>query len=610
MRFADYIVQALESLGVTRCFMVTGGAAMHLNDAFRSSKHIDVVCMHHEQSCAIAAEAFFKFSGKVAAVCVTAGPGALNTLNGVWGAFADSAALIVIAGNCRTDHLTEEMQGSAHPRLFGDQDCPTRSVVSPVVKEFFRTMTGGVHDLSRCREVFGMATRGRPGPVWVEVPINIQGMPVQISEASGQDFLKPDASLGYPETISEDIITRLGRSRKPAIIVGSGIRCSGMRDSILEFAQKLNIPILPVWNSIDLVPSDHSCFAGRPGADGDRGGNFVQQEADLILILGARMHVRQTGFDFDAFARSATEILMVDIDQVEMTKPNLKLTAKYHADLKDLIPELLRRISPSLFEHSKEFKKFLEWARKVNKAYPILNEREAKVKSPQAVNPYVLIDHLFHALDERLPVVTSDGTAAVITQKVAHVAKGRRVITNKGCASMGFELPAAIGVYEAAQTPVACIAGDGSLMMNLQELAVIGCRTIPILIIILNNGGYHSIRQTQENYFEGKSIGCGSDSGLHFPSFALVAAAFGIDYCSITDDDNLHEFDFNQVSVTGKPLIVEVVVNQQVRFTPRMKTLKLSDQSLVSLPLEDMDPLLPEVELSRWAPGYKRPKIG
>lgn len=609
MRFADQIVTALESMGVTRCFMVTGGAAMHLNDAFRASKCIEVVCLHHEQSCAMAAEAYFKLSGKVAAVCVTAGPGALNTLNGVWGSFADSAALIVVAGNCRTDHLSEEMSSVVRPRLFGDQDCPTKSIVTPMVKDFHRSLSGDSSDLSRCKEVFRAATLGRPGPVWVEVPIDVQSATIECFEATCEETQDKPNILEDPVSVCRDIMARLLKSLKPVIIIGSGIRYSGSQHLILEFASEMHIPILPVWNSIDLVPNDHPCFAGRPGADGDRGGNFVQQAADLILILGARMHVRQTGFDFDAFGRGATEVLMVDIDAAELAKPNLRLTQKYCADLRYVAPQLLKEIPPRTVESKNNFKEFLEWAKKANKRFSILNEHEATIEGSQTINPYLLIDHIFRSLDTKVPVVTSDGTAAVITQKVAYISEGRRVITNKGCASMGYELPAAIGVFESTREPVVCIAGDGSLMMNIQELAVIGGRELPILIILLNNGGYHSIRQTQEKYFENNSIGCGVDSGLHFPSFKLIAAAFGLGYHLMQDNDDIYNHQFNRFCQLKKPSIVEVVVDQQVRFTPRMKTIKLPDQSLVSLPLEDMDPLLPEAELSEWAPNYKRPKI-
>lgn len=610
MRFSDHLVSVLDDLGVKHCFMVTGGAAMHLNDAFRLSNTISVVCLHNEQSCAMAADAYFKASGRMAAVCVTAGPGALNTLNGVWGAYADSSAMIVIAGQCRTDHIAEEFSGANRPRLFGDQDCPTRAVVSRLVKGFQRVMNPGLDELEGCRELISCALSGRPGPVWIEVPINIQGAELDtgVKDVKSATPKVAKTTRDY-SSLAEDFCERLSLATRPAIMVGNGVRFSNTENLILDLATELCIPVLPVWNSIDLVPSDHPCFVGRPGADGDRAGNFVQQRADCLIILGARMHVRQTGFDFESFAREADQVLMVDIDPSEMSKPNLKLTKAYNADLASFIPLVKANLLKKKHYLSAKFVEFLSWARQVHTELPILEEDDARLSSGSGVNPYQFVNQLFLSSDSRVSVITSDGTAAVITQKVAHVLPGRRIITNKGCASMGYELPAVIGVFEARGMPLICIAGDGSIMMNLQELAVISGRKIPVTIFVLNNEGYHSIRQTQQNYFGGNEIGCGMKSGLYFPSFAKLSNAFDIKYDLIKDFSALESFDFSLLHKCEGPRLIEVIVDKAVCFVPRMKTLKAIDNSLFSLPLEDMDPLLAEADLKRFAPNYDRPKI-
>lgn len=608
MRFCDHLIAGLETLGVTHCFMVAGGAAMHLNDAFRVSKKISVVCLHNEQSCAMAAEAYYKLSGRVAAICVTAGPGALNTLNGVWGAFADSAAMIVVAGQCRTDHISEELDAAARPRLFGDQDCPTRAVVSPMVKKFHRVMQPTQAELVKSINIMSESFSGRPGPVWIELPINVQGAALTVGAPINPTVctqLRDD--VGHVAPLAQDFVERVSNAERPVIIVGNGVRFSKTEADILEIASFCKIPILPVWNSIDLVPSDHPCCAGRPGADGDRAGNFVQQHSDCVIILGARMHVRQTGFDFPAFARSAKQVLMVDVDELEFKKPNLKISNSYHANLSDFIPLVKKNIEEKYEIFRDKFSYFLDWAKNVHIKNNILIEIEANIKAENAVNPYVFIDQLFRLTDSSTPVVTSDGTAAVITQKVAVISGDRRVITNKGCASMGFELPAAIGMFEASRSSVICIAGDGSIMMNLQELAIIGGRQLPIAIFILNNEGYHSIRQTQHNYFEGKEIGCGYDSGLYFPRFENVASAFDLNYMCIRDLNSDFSRVLSKVSDLTTPSIFEVFVDKNVKFTPRMKTIKRADQSLVSLPLEDMDPLIEKEKLEEFAPGYIRP---
>ena len=611
MRFADCIVELLEHFGVRRCFMVTGGAAMHLNDAFRVSKSIEVICLHNEQSCAMAAEAYFKISGQIAVVCVTAGPGALNTLNGVWGAYADSAGMIVVAGQCRTDHIAEELPADNRPRLFGDQDCPTRAIISPMVSGFHRVMQSSGSELHACARLMASASSGRPSPVWIELPINIQGAPM-LPAPSVSDFVQtvPINNDDSINAMAIDLARRLVASERPVMIVGSGVRSAGVHQLVLDLGASLNIPILPVWNSIDLVPSSHPCFVGRPGADGDRSGNFVQQYSDCVIILGARMHVRQTGFDFPAFARSASEVLMVDVDENEMNKPNLKLSGQYCADLALFMPAFAPLARELGQPQVAAFEKFLSWAKAALDAHPILGEDEAKLVSHKGLNPYTTIDVVFKSCHASLPVVTSDGTAAVITQKVAYIDAGRRVITNKGCASMGYELPASIGVFEATSSPVICIAGDGSIMMNLQELAIIGGRRLPVVIFLLNNHGYHSIRQTQNNYFDGNEIGCGVDSGLYFPKFESIAWSFDIQYLKVTNTQQLAALDFASFADRSSPLMIEVQLDESVRFAPRMKTIKRSDQSLFSLPLEDMDPLLPEAAISVFAPGYRRPDIG
>jgi len=595
MRCADFIADYYYQLGIDTVFMVTGGGAMHLNDAFARHGGFEIVFCHHEQSCAMAADAYFRISGKPAIVQVTTGPGAINALNGVFGAFVDSVPMIIISGQVRTDTIS--YIAAPGLRQMGDQEAPITHMVKSITK--YSKIVMAPDELEETLKVsWFKAITGRPGPTWVDVPINIQG--AQIDRSKNDEFvgnMNSDEFLEIKKPTDIDaaldiIVDAIGNSERPIIIAGNGIQFSQTVDELRQIGKQLNIPISTVWNAHDMIPNIHPSFCGRTGSDGDRAGNFAVQNADLIIILGARMAIRQVGFNHNAFGRAAKQI-MVDIDPIEMNKPTLRIDYKFEIDLRHLMPKFKKRAF--CMKPLKAHVNFLKWCKAKVIKYPTVMPHHYETGTGP-VNPYVFVKDLFAALPVDCNIVTGDGTAAVVTFKAADISFGQRLFTNKGCASMGFDLPAAIGAYYADKNkPIICIAGDGSVMMNLQELQTIVGTKIPAKIFILNNNGYHSIRQSQTNYFDGFEVGCGPQSGVTFPEFEKLANGFGINYTRINHKDDCAEVIKKTLRSDGA-VICEVMIDMDQLFEPRLSSHKLPDGNLVSSPLEDMSPFLSREE--------------
>lgn len=588
MRCADYLAEYFFQQGVDRVFMVTGGGAMHLNDAFGRHGGYDITFCHHEQACAMAADAYFRMSGRPAVVQVTTGPGAINAMNGVFGAFVDSVPMIVISGQVRTDTIGRNVLPGL--RQMGDQEAPIVEMVRPITK-FSHLVSSADEIETAATDAWKAATTGRPGPVWIDVPIDLQGAevtaPTPIAATDVDDHDWDD-----PETVSNQILEALDHAERPIIIAGNGVRFSQTTDTLREFGERLSIPITTVWNAHDLIPNSHPSFCGRTGSDGDRAGNFSVQNADLIIILGARMAIRQVGFNHQAFGRAAKQI-MVDVDRFEMQKPTLRIDQKFLCDLRLVMPMLLAK--STLRKPADAHTNYASWCREKVRKFPTVLQHHFN-DSDEPINPYEFVHRLFAAVPENCNVVTGDGTAAVVTFKAANIGAKQRVFTNKGCASMGFDIPAVIGVAKAdAETPLVCIAGDGSLMMNLQELQTLVGLGIPAKIFILNNNGYHSIRQSQTNYFDGFEVGCGPQSGVTFPDFAKIASGFGIKHVMAGKSADCEEAIKQTLSTPGL-IVCEVRLDMNQLFEPRLSSRKLPNGDLVSSPLEDMAPFLPRPE--------------
>ncbi|MFN2476898.1 MAG: thiamine pyrophosphate-binding protein [Chthoniobacterales bacterium] len=590
MRVADYIARTLAARGVQHVFMVTGGGAMHLNDAFGRCADLEVVCCHHEQACAISAEAYFRVSNRLAAVNVTTGPGATNAITGVYGAHVDSMAMMVISGQVKWE-TTVGSTGLALRQL-GDQEVDIVSMVQGITK--YAVL---VADAQTIRYHMGralhLATSGRPGPVWLDVPTNVQGTLIDPESLRAYDPAEDPLTYetaGLPVAAAK-LVDLLQNAERPVIYAGSGIRLAGQYERFLHLAGSLGVPVVTAWNSNDLLPNDHPAFAGRPGTVGDRAGNFTVQNSDLVVILGCRMNVRLLSYNWENFARNAYKV-MVDVDALELQKPTLKPDLPIHADLREFLPLLEHALSRWQPRHSS----WLRWCKERVSRYPVVLPEYWKLE--ETVNPYCFMERLFAHLEEDEIVACADGTACVTAFQAAFIRKGQRLFHNSGCAPMGYDLPAAVGAATALpdRHRIICIAGDGSIMMNLQELQTMASRKINAKVFVLNNWGYHSIRQTQRNFFPDNIVGCGTDSGLGFPDFAKIAAAFGFGFERCASHAELDRGISATLNAPG-PVMCEIVLDLAQPFAPKSSSRKLDDGRMVTAPLEDMAPFLSREEL-------------
>ncbi|MFM8270510.1 MAG: thiamine pyrophosphate-binding protein [Pseudomonadota bacterium] len=589
-RVADYVAEKLAEAGIKHVFMVTGGGAMHLNDAFGRCKGLEYVACHHEQACAMAAESYYRMSNRLAAVNVTTGPGGTNALTGVYGAYVDSQGMVVISGQVKWETLVRSTQLPL--RQLGDQEVDIIRIVEPVTK-YAVIIEDPTTIRYHLEKALYLAQSGRPGPVWIDIPINIQGALIETDALKG--FNPQEVSeFEFPKlktSLVDELLKRFKSAKRPVVLAGSGIRLSGAYDQYLQVLDYLGVPAVTAWNCHDLLWDEHPLYCGRPGTIGDRPGNFVVQNSDFLLILGCRMNIRQISYNWGAFAREAFKV-MVDIDEAELKKPTLKVDLSIHADVAQVMKDILKR--PKL-ERNEEHQKWLQWSLERKRKYPVTQDSYWDTKN--CVNPYCFIDVLTDQLEENERIVTGDGTACVVTFQAAKIKRGQRLYTNSGCASMGYDLPAALGAYFSEKPKrLICLAGDGSIQMNLQELQTIVTHRLPIKIFILNNQGYHSIRQTQQNYFPDNIVGCGTESGLGFPNYEKLASAYGISYQKISQGLDMAPI-IKQTLHNEGPQICEVILDLNQQFAPKLSSKKLEDGRMVSAPLEDMAPFLDRAEL-------------
>jgi acetolactate synthase-1/2/3 large subunit len=590
----------LAERGVRHVFLVTGGGAMHLNDAVGREKRWTWICNHNEQACAIAAESYARLSNRIALVNVTTGPGGVNALNGVYGGFVDSIPMFIVSGQVK--RATIAGNTGLPLRQLGDQEVDIVAMAKPVTKYAVCIQDPGSIRY-HLEKAWHLATSGRPGPVWLDIPIDVQSAQIEPEALTSFDPAAEDAQAHLPAeagwltatavaTEVQHFLERLKMAKRPVILAGAGVRLAGTRDLLLQVSQKLGIPVTTGWNAHDILPNDHPCYGGRPGTVGDRQGNFTVQNADLLLILGSRLNIRQVSYNWDSFARSAYKI-MVDIDKAELSKPTLKIDRPVHTDVRAFLAQLQACIGDWVTPQAHT--DWLAWSAERGRLYPVVTpEQESATFS---INPYVYIRELFETLAEDEIVVTGDGTACVVPFQAGRVKRGTRMYTNSGCASMGYDLPGAIGAHFASGKRVVCLAGDGSIMMNLQELQTIVTNRLPLKIFVLNNQGYHSIRQTQNNYFPDNEIGVGRNSGVTFPDYVRLAEVFGIPArrCSGRDDIGATTaFAFG----TNGPTLVEVMLDPAQGFSPKLASRVLPNGAMASPALEDMAPFLPREELA------------
>ena len=587
---ADYVAKKLAEVGVNHVFMVTGGGAMFLNNAFGSEPRIKCIFNHHEQASAMAAEGYARVLNQIGVVNVTSGPGSINALNGVFGAWTDSIPMLVISGQSKRETLVSTYN-LPDLRQLGDQEVDIIKMVRGITKySVLITEPGSIR--YHLEKALYQAKSGRPGPCWLDIPIDVQSS--FVDENSLEPYLEDEAIFPSEEEIlkkAQFVLQKIISSKRPVIIAGTGIRLSDSVEIFDRVIHKLGIPVTTAWTH-DVIDSDDPLFCGRPGTIGTRAGNFVVQNADLVVIIGSRLNIRQVSFNWQSFAKDAYKI-QIDIDPAELSKPTIKPDMGIQCDAKYFLRVLDEIIDLRTYDNSKEHKDWLVWCKERTVKYPSVTPAQRNFRG--AINPYLFVEKLFSLLDEKDTVVCGNASACIIPFQVAKIKKGQRLFSNSGSASMGYDLPAAIGAaFAAFPNRVICIAGDGSLQMNIQEFQTLKHYQPDLKCFVINNNGYLSIRSSQKNFFN-QLTGESPQSGITFPDIKKVAEAYGLPAFRL-DSENFYD-SLKMILALPGPVVCEVVVDPDQGFEPRMSSKQMPDGKIISPSLEDMYPFLSREEL-------------
>ncbi len=586
IKVSDYIIKRLEETGTRHMFMLPGGGAMHLNDSLGSSKSIQYICCLHEQGCAIAAEAYARVHNQLGLLMVTTGPGGTNALTGVAGAYLESTPMFVVSGQVKRADMIND-QGI---RQMGMQELDIISVVKSITK-YAALVDDPLMVRYHVERALYEAMSGRRGPVWLDIPLDVQATMVDEEQLIGYNPQKLMPNTGLEKQVLQ-VIERLNKSDRPVLLAGNGIRLAEGIEEFEELAACLGIPVLTTWNGIDLIEETNPLYFGRPGGLGHRYANFIQQNSDLFLTVGARLNLLQTGYNFDGFAREAFKVT-VDIDKGELHKINVRSDLPIHADAKEFMRLLIKNKDKAV---QKDRSEWLAYCRKMKQKYPIV--KEEYWKQEKLVNTYCLIETISKYMSaEDVYVSGSSGSCIDISMQTFRVKKGQRVFCTKGLASMGYGLPSSIGACLASDGKMTVgVNGDGGFMMNIQELETIRRLQLPIKLFVLSNKGYGAIKATQTNLFQGHLVACTEDSNLSIPRIADVAKAFGLKSIVIESNSELDE-KVQEVFREDGPVICEVMTPIEVTAFPKQVSYKRKDGQMESKPLEYMNPALSDEEM-------------
>jgi acetolactate synthase I/II/III large subunit len=597
MRISDYIAGQLADWGVRHIFLVTGGGAMHLNDSIGHEPRLQYVCNHHEQASAMAAEAYARITGQPGVVNVTTGPGGINALNGVFGAWTDSVPMLIVSGQVKRETCMRS-RGITGLRQLGDQEADIVAMVQGITK-YAVLIDDPLTIRYHLERAWHLAQSGRPGPCWLDIPVDVQAAAIDPASLRGYDPAADDhlqdniAVTEDPSRLQSDcqkVLDRIRNAKHPVILAGTGVRAAHAVAEFDELFHRLGVPVTTAWTH-DLIASDDPLFCGRQGTIGDRAGNFTVQNADVLLILGSRLNIRQTSYNWQSFAPRAFRI-QVDIDAAEFHKPTVQPHLAIHSDLKQFLQQLLRQCDTENYRPGTHAA-WLAWCRERVERYPAVQDRQRQPGPP--LNPYYFIEQLSARLADDDVIVCGNATACIVPFQAIRLREGQRLISNSGSASMGYDLPAAIGAAVARPGKrVICLAGDGSIQMNIQELQTVVHHHLPLKIFILNNSGYLSMRMTQSGFF-GRLTGESAASGASFPDMVKVACAYGISSTRIDRQSQLGQIDV-ALAAEG-PALIDVVLDRNQEFEPRSRARQLPDGRIVSPNLEDMYPFLDDTEL-------------
>lgn len=590
MRVVDLLAHTLIENKIDTVFTVTGGGSMHLNDAFGRLKKFKIFYFHHEQSAAMAAEAFSRVTGNPGIVCVTSGPGGINTLNGVFGAHTDSIPMIVLSGQVRSD-TSVKYYGSTSMRQLGDQEFPyIQDVTSHMTK---KSVTLKKED--NFKKIFTnqikLSNSGRKGPVWIDIPLDIQGLDIGKIPTNLKVKFPTQKKINVSKI--QHILKKIKEAKYPIVYVGSGIRSANAVSDLFKFLKKYNLPVVSAWNSHDLIPNNSKYYAGRPGILGERVGNFVVEKSDLIIVLGCRLSIRQVGYNYKDFKQNTYKI-MVDIDSSELNKPTININYKIKSDVKIFLDQM--NSIDFVNKENEQRLAWFKWINFLNRQFPIINEKNY-LSNRKKINPYVFINKVFKKIPANSIIVSGNGSACVMGFQAAWIKSKTRFFHNSGSASMGYDLPAAIGAAITTKKKIICLTGEGSLQMNLQELQTITHYDLNVLIIVINNNSYLSIKQTQDNFFGSPNFGVDEQSGVSFPNLKKIANAYDFDYVKLSNTDHVDKF-LSIINNKQKGL-VEVIVDQHQKFEPKVSSRRDKYGQIKSAPNYDMAPFLGEEKIKK-----------
>ncbi len=593
MRLADYVMSFVAQQGVKHVFLVTGGGAMHLNDALARCGDLAFVCNHHEQASAIAAENYSKATNNLGVALVTTGPGGTNAITGLTGAWLDSTPTLFLSGQVkRADRMFLPDGTPLGVRQKGSQEVDIVSLVKPITK-YAVTIEDPQSIRYHLEKATHLARTGRPGPVWIDIPIDVQAAPIEPDSLKGFDpaelsqAAQPDWS-----TQLREVIDRLSRAERPFIFAGNGVRVSGAAAIFEKLVHRLNVPVGLTWLAMDLLDDSDPLLVGRPGTVASRAANFALQNADFVLVLGARLDPPLMGWDPRQFARGAYKAV-VDIDPAELRKLGNSIDNPICADARAFIEAMLQQADAMpQRDRSAWLERCDDWKRR----YPIVLPEH---RTPGLVSVYHLAEVLGQELGANDRVVSGSSGSAIEVFLLAYKArKGRRVFHTAGLGAMGFGIPASIGVcLGSGGKKTVCVDGDGGFQLNIQELATIAHLKLPIKLFVLNNSGYASIRATQSAYFGGPNIGCDSQTGIALPDYRKVARAYGVKAATIEDQSDLRSA-VRKVLRSRGPVVCDVHVRPEEIRAPRVTSIQRPDGSFVSKPLEDLWPFLDRKEFA------------
>tara|TARA_Y100000590_G_scaffold397505_1_gene479115 strand:- start:27 stop:1805 length:1779 start_codon:yes stop_codon:yes gene_type:complete len=587
MRLSDFVVKFFEKKKVDTIFTVSGGGSIILCDALYKSKKIKYISHHHEQAASFAAESYARSKNDIGCCFVTTGPGGTNTLTGVTSSWIDSVPVIFISGQVFLNQTIQKTK----KRQIGVQEINIIDIVKPITK-FSKMITDPDSINFYLEKAYEICKSGRPGPVFLDIPADIQNAQIDEKKVLKYSYKLPKKIFYIDDKVNK-VIEQLKKSKRPLIHLGHGVKLSNAQKLVKKFFNKYKIPFVVTWNADDIISSSHKMYFGRPGAFGERGSNFIVQNCDFYLSLGTRLPFMVTGYNAKRFASRAKFKIMVDIDQNELKKKDLKINLTVKADAKLFLKKLFYKLKKYISDPN-----WIDYCLKVRKKYPILLKQ--MINEKRYVNSYFFIKNLSKITKKNDSIITDMGFSFTTSHQALDVKDNQKFYTNSGHAPMGWGLPAAIGAYYSRKnlkSNLICLTGEGGLQMNIQELATIMHNKIPIKIFIFNNGGYLTIKQTQNLGFGGRIMGADNNSGLSFPDYKKISKSHNIFYKKIKNHKNL-KTQIKKILNNKNAVICELIMDPNEEQIPKAINKRNAAGKTIPTDFEDMYPFLPRNELS------------